>query len=93
MTAPKTTPKPDATATAQTLVALVDADLPGTLAILAGILESIREGAKPEFIHDARYGTDALRLECDRWRKTDRTPRDAARALAEAGKAAAAAKK
>ncbi len=66
----------------------LDTDLTGTLAIMSGILQSIREDAKPDVIASARYSADALRLELNKWRQLVRAD-DKVKALRAAGAAAA----
>jgi hypothetical protein len=65
---------------------MLDADLTGTLAITSGILQSIREDAKPDVIASARYAADAVRLELNKWRQPVRAD-DKVKALKAAGAA------
>ena len=54
---------------------------------MSGILQSIREDAKPDVIASARYSADALRLELNRWRQPVRADHNV-KALRAAGAAA-----
>lgn len=80
--------KPSADQIALELSKLTGADLPATLAILSGILQGIREGSTEAEIAAARFAVDALRLECDKWRRPP-ARNDQLKALREAGAAAA----
>jgi hypothetical protein len=55
---------------AKQLTTLAESDLVATLAIMAGVLETIRTGEdSAETITNAQHGADALRLELNKWRK------------------------
>jgi hypothetical protein len=82
------TTKLDTDAIATQFSEMLDADLTGTPAIMSGILQSIREDAKPDAIASARYSADALRLELNKWRQPVRAD-DTVKALRAAGAAAA----
>lgn len=86
MTAPEA--KPSADQIAMELAKLTDADLPATLAILAGMLQGVRESdGSDNVVAGARWAADALRLELNKWRET-RNGDDRLKELREAGKAA-----
>lgn len=85
-------PKFDPEKTAATLNELVTADLPGTMAVLAGLLETVRENGDATELAAAKSGADLLRLEMNRWRKVKEAKEDPHAALLAAGKAAAAKK-
>ncbi len=70
------------------LAQLVTADLAATMAVLAGMLQSVRESAEPGTIADARWAADALRNELNRWRNPP-SKNDRLKTLREAGQAAA----
>ena len=49
-------------------------DLPATLAVLAGMLQGVRESSGGDnAVAGARWAADALRLELNKWRETRRT--------------------
>ncbi len=80
--------KPDNDEIAGQLIKLVQADLPGTLAIMAGLLDAIRTD---ELISSAQHGADALRLQLNKWRvQPSKSPERAAirKLMAEAAEAA-----
>ncbi len=78
--------KPSADQIAMDLAKLTEADLAGTLAILSGMLQSVRENNE-KAIEPARFAADALRLELERWR-VRKSNDDKLRELREAGKSA-----
>jgi len=82
--------KPDNSEIAGQIITLVQADLPGTMAMMAGILETMRK-ADDKLIGSARLGADALRLELNHWRiAPSKSPERAAikKLMEEAAKAA-----
>jgi hypothetical protein len=82
------TSKPTTSEIATQLAALVTGDLVSTLAILAGMLGTVRENDKGNAVADARFAADALRLELNKWRLPP-SKNDTLKALREAGAAAA----
>jgi hypothetical protein len=79
--------KPSADQIAIELAKLLDADLGGTLAILSGMLNIIRENAKQDVIAGARFGADALRIELYKW-QIRKSGNDKLKELREAGQTA-----
>ena len=82
---PEAKPSPDQIA--MELAKLLDADLGATLAILSGMLQSIRENTKPDVIAGARFGGDALRIELYKW-QIKKGGNDKLKELREAGSTA-----
>ncbi len=84
--------KPSADQIAIELAKLLDADLAGTMAILSGMLQSVRENDE-KAVAEARFAATALRLELGKWHEPKpRSTDDRLKTLREAGKAAAKAK-
>ena len=79
--------KPSADQIAMELAKLLDADLGATLAVLSGMLQSIRENSKPDVIAGAKFGADALRIELYKW-QIKRSGNDKLKELREAGRTA-----
>jgi hypothetical protein len=78
--------KPSPDQIAMELAKLVEADLPVTMAILSGMLQSIREN-DPKAVASARFGADALRLELYKW-QVKKPNNDSLKELREAGRTA-----
>lgn len=78
--------KPSADQIAIELAKLIDADLGGTLAILSGMLMSVRED-NPKAKAAAQYGADALRCELYKW-QIKKPGNDKLKELREAGSTA-----
>lgn len=81
------TEKPSADQIAMGLAEFINADLAGTLAILSGMLQSVREN-DAKAVAGARFAATALRLELGKWHQP-RSADDRLKELREAGKAAA----
>jgi hypothetical protein len=81
------TAKPSADQIATGLAEFINADLAGTLAILSGMLQGVRENDANAVV-GARFAATALRLELGKWHQP-RSTDDRLKELREAGKAAA----
>ena len=79
--------KPSPDQIALELSKLLDADLGGTLAVLSGMLQGVREN-DDKAVAGARFAATALRLELGKWHQP-RGADDRLKKLREAGKAAA----
>jgi hypothetical protein len=81
--------KPSPDQIAMGLTEFISADLAGTLAILSGMLQSIRENDE-KAVAEARFAATALRLELGKWHQPKpRDVDDRLKELRDAGKAAA----
>jgi hypothetical protein len=78
--------KPSTDQIAMELAKLIDADIAGTMAILSGMLQSVREN-DAKAVEAARFAADALRLELDKWR-IRKSSDDKLKELREAGRTA-----
>jgi len=78
--------KPSADQIAMELAKLLDADLGGTMAILSGMLQSIREN-DAKVVAAAKFGADALRIELYKW-QIKKAGNDRLKELREAGSTA-----
>lgn len=81
--------KPSADQIATGLAEFINADLAGTMAVLSGMLQGVRENDE-KAVAEARFAATALRLELGRWHEPKpRSTDDRLKKLREAGKAAA----
>jgi hypothetical protein len=82
-----TTAKPSADQIAMGLAEFIQADLAGTMAILSGMLQSVREN-DARAVAAARFAATDLRLELGKWHQP-RSADNRLKELREAGKTAA----
>jgi hypothetical protein len=80
--------KPSPDQIALELSKLIDADLNATLAVLSGMLQSVRE-SDAKAVAGAKFAATALRLELGKWHQPNRREDDRLKSLREAGAAAA----
>jgi hypothetical protein len=78
--------KPSADQIAMGLSEFIEADLGGTLAILSGMLQTVREN-DAKAVAGAKFGADALRIELYKW-QLKKTGNDRLKELREAGQTA-----
>jgi hypothetical protein len=79
--------KPSADQIAMGLAEFIDADLGGTLAVLSGMLQSVRESGGLKVRTEAQFGADALRVELYKW-QIKKSGNDRLKELREAGSTA-----